>query len=598
MSDTRKPNLGSALRELYSQLPLRRRRQFRWTVILLSVGGVAELATIGAVYAFLALLLPQTNARVPAAVELIDFVGAQFDVARVTTAAALLISVAVVSATFRLLLARNTYKFVFGAARDLGVGLYSRMLEQPYTFHVMRNSSETLSGLEKVQHIVAYVLIPLMLAFTSAGVAFFLVAAMIALDPIVALSGALILAALYIGVTVFTRRRLHLNSQQIASALQGRVQTVQEGLGGIRDVILDQSQAVFRDTFVMIEDKFRSAQSTNYFISAAPRFVIEGSVIVLIAVLALYMSAQPGGLLGALPILGAMAIATQRLLPLVQQMYASWSNISASKAVIVDVVDLLNTPITVTEPSALRKASFRESIEFVDVIFQYPGSEVSALEDVSLQIRKGSRVGIVGRSGSGKSTLVDILMGLLEPTAGQLRIDGVPLDETRRASWRRRVAHVPQSIYLSDSSIASNIAFGRKENEIDMARVRWAARRADIHDFITALPEQYGTCVGERGTRLSGGQRQRVGIARALYKGADVLILDEATSALDDATERAILQSVAELPHDVTVVIIAHRLSTLRDCEEVVEIRSGRISRITGFEEILLARGLDRTLEA
>jgi ATP-binding cassette subfamily B protein len=454
-------------------------------------------------------------------------------------------------------------------------------------FHVMRNSSDTLSALEKVQHILAYVLIPLMLALTATGVACFLVAGIIALSPLVALCGALIFGLIYAGVIVVTAKPLRQQSREVAFALKARIQTVQEGLGGIRDVILDQSQSVFRGHFSDIEDRFRTAQSRSYFISAAPRFLVEASILVVIALVALYVDSRSGGFVEALPMLGAMAVATQRLLPLVQQMYSSWSNISANRAVVSDVVNLLNISGPTRELETRVPVPFARSIEFSNVTFHYPSSPLPALTDVNLQIRKGSRVGIAGKSGSGKSTLVDILMGLLEPTEGELKIDGIPLDRSRRVGWRRRVAHVPQSIYLSDSSIVTNIAFGRKRNQIDFDRVLEAAKRADIHDFIMSLPEQYSTRVGERGVRLSGGQRQRIGIARALYKGADLLVLDEATSALDDATERAVLESVATLSRKVTVVMIAHRLTTLRNCDLIIDIQSGTIARTGAFEAIV-----------
>ena len=580
--------VGTALFRLYAQLPAGRRRQFRWTIALMIIGGLAELATIGAVYPFLALLLPANGTAQGALIlNALRAIGTRLGLGQVATAAALLILIAVVSAVLRLILTRITYKFAFGAARDLGVSLYSRILDQPYAFHVMRNSSDTLAGLEKVQHIVAYVLIPMMLALTSAGVACFLVAGMIALNPVVALSGALIFAALYAAVVILTAGSLHEKSRQIGFALKARIQTVQEGLGGIRDVILDQSQAVFRDEFTGIEETFRNAQTTSYFISAAPRFVIEAALLIVIAVLSLFMNSRSGGLVAALPMLGAMAVATQRLLPLIQQVYASWSNISSNRTIVKDVVDLLSISSTAAPGDSSWPTPFTDSVELAHVTFRYPSSRTPSLIDINLRIPRGSRIGIAGKSGSGKSTLVDILMGLLEPSEGELKVDGITLDEPLRAGWRRQVAHVPQSIYLSDSSIATNIAFGKKSDEVDFDRVRQAAERADIHDFIMSLPERYSTRVGERGVRLSGGQRQRIGIARALYKGADLLILDEATSALDDATESAVLEAVAGLSRDITLIMIAHRVTTLRDCELIVEMQSGRISRIGSFEEVV-----------
>ena len=561
-------------------------------MLLLVVGGLAELATIGMVFPFLALIIPgATDARAAAAVHFLDSLAVQTGYSRLAVATALLIFVALASAGLRLLLTWSTYKFVFGAARDLGFRLYDRMLHQSYAYHVMRNSSHTISGLEKVQHVLAYVLIPMILALTAFGVALFVIAAMVALDPVVALVGGMIFIVLYAGITLATKKRLESNSNLISSALQLRVQAVQEGLGGIRDIILDRSQSVFLDKFDQVERRFRRAQTVNYFVSSAPRFAIEAAIVIAIALLALYMSARPGGIVAAVPLLGAMAIGGQRLLPLVQQMYATWSQVSSSKAIVFDVVELINAPMPAAD-HAVPALPFTSSIELADVSFRYPSGEQHALNGISLELPKGIRLGVIGKSGSGKSTLVDIVMALLDPTSGEIRIDGRPLGEEQKDAWRRRVAHVPQAIYLSDASIAANIAFGRDPSEIDMERVRRAARDADIADHVESLSEGYDAMVGERGVRLSGGQRQRLGIARALYKGADVLILDEATSALDDNTEAAILDSIGKLSSELTIVMIAHRLTTLRGCDRVIELVNGRIARSGTYDEVVGSRGV------
>jgi ATP-binding cassette, subfamily B, bacterial PglK len=580
--------ISQAIKELYRQLPLKRRHQFRWILALLVLGGLAELATIGAVLPFLAVIAPgASEGRAAGAVAIVAAAGEQLGLSTLAVATGGLILVAVASAALRLVLTWVSYKFVFATAHDLGVRLYERMLHQPYAYHVMRNTSHTVSGLEKVQHVLAYVLVPMMLSFTSAGVAVFVIAALVALEPMIAIGASILFIIIYTCVSFVTKRRLTSNSAVIADALRARVQTVQEGLGGIRDVILDRSQPIFLAKFGAIEGKFRRAQAVNYFVTASPRFVVEASTIVMIALLAFYITSQPGGIVAALPMLGAMAVGAQRLLPLGQQVYASWSQISGSRAVVADVVDLMRTPMPEDNEKPAPVISFTKAIELQNVSYRYPSGDTPILRGISLTIPKGIRIGIVGKSGSGKSTLVDLLMGLLDPTDGELRVDDRRIDADAKRGWQRLVAHVPQAIYLSDSSISSNIAFGRKESEIDMVQVRQAAREADLDAFISTLPDGYETEVGERGIRLSGGQRQRLGIARALYKRATVLVLDEATSALDDETETSVMESIARLSEEITVIMIAHRISTLRSCARIVEMVDGRIAAIGSYQEIV-----------
>ena len=558
-------------------------------MVLLVIGGLCELATIGAVFPFLAVVAPAASQGPAAgAAQFVTRIADGFGLSPFAMATASLIIIAVVSAILRLLLSWVTYKFVFATAHDLGVKLYERMLHQPYAYHVMRNTSHTIAGLEKVQHVLAYVLLPLMLSLTAAGVAVFVIAALILLEPTIAIGASFLFAIIYAAVSLVTKRRLAANSAIIAELLRARVQTVQEGLGGIRDVILDRSQPIFVAKFDAIEAKFRRTQAVNYFVSASPRFVVEASSIILIALLAFYVSGRPGGIVAALPMLGAMAVGAQRLLPLIQQVYSGWSQISGSRAIVSDVVELMKTPLPeVPETPVPEKSRFRKAIELKNVSFRYPSGEGPVLCNISLTIPKGSRMGVIGKSGSGKSTLVDLLMGLLDPMDGELRVDGRILDGGSKFGWQQQVAHVPQAIYLSDSSIASNIAFGRNESEIDMDRVRQAARDADLDTFIMALPRGYDTEVGERGVRLSGGQRQRLGIARALYKRATVLVLDEATSALDDETEASVMQAIAGLSKDITIIVIAHRISTLRACDRIIEMVDGRIAALGSYEEIV-----------
>jgi ATP-binding cassette subfamily B protein len=287
-------------------------------------------------------------------------------------------------------------------------------------------------------------------------------------------------------------------------------------------------------------------------------------------------------------VLGALALGAQRLLPVLQQAYASLSSIQGGQVSLRDTLDLLDQPLPdyVGQPVA-DPLPFRQQISLNNLSFRYTEQTPWVLENLDLTITKGSRVGFIGVTGSGKSTLLDIVMGLLAPTDGKLEIDGQPIVTGNNRAWQAHIAHVPQAIYLADSTIEENIAFGVPKGKIDQSRVKKAASQAQIAEIIESWPKKYQTYVGERGIRLSGGQRQRIGIARALYKQADVIIFDEATSALDNETEQAVMQAIESLDNDLTVLIIAHRLTTLRNCNQVVELGDGGIKRIGAYEAIV-----------
>ncbi|WP_052134237.1 ABC transporter ATP-binding protein [Sphingomonas sp. 37zxx] len=582
------PGPWRSARKIYRHLAAKRRRQFALTIALMIAGAVAELATIGAVLPFLAIVTGGSQGRYGGAVAVIDAVADTLGISTIALAALALVAIAITSGAVRLALIWTSQHFVFAVAHDLATRIYSRTLHQPYSYHVMRNTSQTISGIEKVQYVLGNVLMPAMLGTTAAVVALFILAALIAIDPATSLVACLCFVVLYAIVSITTRKRLYRNADIIGDAMQLRVQTLQEGMGGIRDVLLDQTQGIFVAKFAKIDHAFRQAQAANQFIGAAPRYVVEAGGVVLIAVLTLYVSTQPGGIIAALPMLGALALGAQRLLPLVQQVYFSWSQIHGNRRALLDVARLLDIPAPVPQ-ATVPVPPLASAIEIDQVSYRYPSGDRPALDRLSLTIARGARIGLLGKSGGGKSTLADLIMGLLDPTLGCLRIDGRVLDAGAKPSWQAQIAHVPQAIYLADSSIAANIAFGRDADMIDMARVRAAAQGADLHDFIASLPDGYQSSVGERGIRLSGGQRQRIGIARALYKRATILILDEATSALDDETEQAVMAAIDRLSRDLTIVSIAHRVSTLRGCDTVVRIEGGRIVAQGPYAQIVTA---------
>lgn len=582
----------ASVRLIHAQLTPNRQRQLLLLFALMLAGALAETATVGAVLPFLAIVSPGAElGQYGGVVEPVAGLAAVFGVSTLVMAALLLVALAVIAAVIRLVLLWNSQKIFFAIGHDLSMGVYARVLHRPYARHVMENSATTQAAMQKVQFVLGNVLLPAIAGLTAAVVALFILAALIAIDARTALIAAACFGVIYALVSRLTRRRLYANSDLVSSAMKGRVQVLQEGLGGIRDVLLDHSQPLFLAKFAAVDRQFTRSQATNQFLAAAPRFVVEAAGVVMIAVIAVFVSGRPGGMASALPMLGALALGAQRLLPLIQQTYFSWAQIHGHRAALVEVARLLAEPLpAATDPVGAPPdgaAAGAGTVTFRKVTFAYPGNRGTALSDIDLAIAPGARIGLVGPSGSGKSTFVDLLLGLLEPTAGEVLIDGVPLDETTRAGWQAAVAHVPQAIFLADGSIAENIAFGRPAAAIDQERVREAARLAELDAFIATLPQGYDTFVGERGVRLSGGQRQRIGIARALYKQARVLVLDEATSALDEATEAAVMQAVSQLPRELTLVIVAHRLSTLKLCEQIVRLEAGRVAEQGSYAQVI-----------
>jgi ATP-binding cassette, subfamily B, bacterial PglK len=508
----------------------------------------------------------------------------------ITAATAVLVLIALLAGAIRLQLTWFTHTFVSRLAHDLAVDIQNRTLLQPYKFHLEQSTSPLIATLEKVQGLVGQVLLPLLQAVIAAVLAAFIIGALLLVDPATALGAATIFCGVYVLVSVVTRKRLAANSALLGKAFDQRIRIVQESAGGIRDIIIDGSQPVHLSAFSRIDRRLNDARATTAFIGAAPRFVIEALGVALIAVVAVVVWNRDGSITAALPILGALALGAQRLLPLIQTVYHAWAHIAGHRSFLAQVLNLLNMqkPKEFTDARTTTPLPFTDRITLERVSFAYPTRRSPAIHDVTLEIPAGAQVALTGRTGSGKTTLADLLMGLLEPSEGQIRIDGVPLTTENWHRWRRNIAHVPQAIFLADSSIAENIALGSTTDPDQLVRVMDAARKAQLHEFIESLPDSYDTIVGERGIRLSGGQRQRLGIARAIYKNAVVLVLDEPTSALDAETEAAVMQALESIREEGrTIVTISHRPSALVRCDLVARLRNGQLVEVGTFEQVV-----------
>ncbi len=556
---------------------------------LMVTAAVFDVFSLGAVIPFLALLAdPDRILDYPAAQSFLAGIGLR-DTAEILLAATLLFAaLALVSGAVRVLLNWHSNRYAYMVGNELGVAYFERILLRPYSYHALHNSSETVASIKKVQAIAHQMLLPAMLSIGSVIGAAFIVAALLAVDAATTMMAFAGFTAIYLVATKVTRPRLRRNSKLLSTSHARRIQSIQEALGGVRDVIIERAQPTFVRRFRQVDGDMQMAEATTSFISGAPRMMIEAVGMAMIAFVACFALLRTGDLAAVLPVLGVLALGAQRLLPLMQTLYKSWATVAGNYALAEDILRVLETLEEAPSGSAEPIAGFHKYIRFRNVSFQYAAAgDRPALRGLNIVVPKGAKVGLVGRSGSGKSTAMDLLMGLLEPTEGSIEIDGIRLCPANSADWQREIAHVPQDLFLADASIRENIAFGAEPAEIDETRMRSAARAADIADFIEALPDGYETIVGERGTRLSGGQRQRLGIARALYKQASVIFFDEATSALDGETEAAVMAAIERLDQNLTVILVAHRTSTLTFCDQIIRLEDGRLVEVGSFHQVV-----------
>lgn len=580
--------LANLVFRLVGQVSLRRRIQFGLLLALTLISAATEVFSLGAIVPFIGILTQ------PEQVLDSSIISGFARSAGITDPQDLIIPLtmifgiaALMAGALRLILLAATVALSNALGADLSIDIYRRTLYQPYSVHVSRSSDEIISGITQKVSIASGVLLALVKIFTSGVLFVSILFALLVIDPAIAGTAVAIFGSAYVAIAVLTRYRLKKNSVLIAAEQTTVVGVLQEGLGAIRNVLLDGTQNLYTRLYAKAVQKLLRANGENKFINEAPRYVMESLALVLVALGSWFLSSSSQvNLLATLPILAALGLGAQRLLPLMHQFYGNWVLVAGSQGALIDVLGLLEQPLpdkAESQPPA--PMDFKESLKFVDVKFRHTESGPWVLNGLTLDVACGSQIGFVGTTGSGKSTAMDLLMALLNPTDGAILVDGRPITGDLQRSWQSVISHVPQAIYLADASIGENIAFGLPASEIDHSRVKEAAEHAQIAEFIEGCREGYASMVGERGVRLSGGQRQRIGIARALYREASVLILDEATSALDGATEAAVLSAIEGLDRELTMLIIAHRLTTLRGCDKIVLLDSGRIAAQGTYDE-------------
>lgn len=465
---------------------------------------------------------------------------------------------------------------------EISTRLYKHYMQQPWLFHASGSSSQLTNRIaQEATRVTNMVIQPLMLMNAKGVLALVMATAIFVFNPLVAFAGLLIFSVAYIVLYKTVRKRLSKNGQAISEANQQRFKLMNEGFGGIKDTLLLGRQAEFNQRFEKSSHKLGRAQGVTRGLSQVPRYAMELIAFGVVIFLVLYLlSAYDGNLGSILPVLSVYALAGFKLLPAFQQMYTSLAQVKGNIASFDSIEEDLaaSQGIEDIKPAfKMGKLSPKQFIKLDNISFSYPGKEDNALSELTLDIPVNQVIGLVGASGSGKSTAIDVLLGLIEPQSGYLVVDGEEIKGKEKRAWQNNVGFVPQAIFLADSSIRENIAFGIPPEEIDESRVTKAARMAHLDELLERLPDGLNTRVGERGIQLSGGQRQRIGIARALYDDAEVLVLDEATSALDGITEKLVMDAIHDFSGKKTIIMIAHRLTTVKQCDSIYILENGRV---------------------
>ena len=558
---------------LFKHINRRRKVQLFLLLILTIFSSVAEVVSIGAIFPFLAIITNQNkiyNNKIIA-----HFFNIEDHAISLSIITFIFIFIILLSSLIRLLLLWAQTKLSYGIGAEVSYKIYRNTLYQPYDTHINRNSSEVISGIStKSSSIIHVALLPILNIFNSLAISIMIVALLFLIDPVISFITFFGFGSIYFLIILFTRKKLDQEGAIGNIELNNVIKILSEGLGGIRDVLIDGSQEIYCQIYKKSDTSLRNSQAKLSIIGSSPRPIIEGLALILIITLAFFITQDKNGVNKAIPLLGGLALGAQRLLPVLQQAYTSVISLLGGQSILNDTLNLLEQELPEYFFNDVKKINFNNKIQVKNLYFKYHSNQEWILKDVNLTISSGCRVGFVGETGSGKSTLLDILMGLLIPTKGDILIDEININSTNFRSWQLNISHVPQNIFLADTSIAENIAFGTPEKFIDYKKVEQVAIKAQLNNTIDLLKEGYYTKVGEKGVKLSGGQRQRIGIARALYKRPEIIIFDEATNALDQNSENEILDTIRILKKENTIIIVSHKDSVLRYCDKIFELKN------------------------
>ena len=599
-----------SFKRLWEILTISQRRQVVLLTGAVVVMAILEVANVSAIAPFLALASdPRIIEENASLAFLYEFLGFE-DVNRFLVAVGLgVFFLMVFSNAWAALTTWAKLRLTWSLNHQISLRLLERYLYRPYSYFLSRNTADlSKTLLSEVQQVTQQMIQPVILAIGRAVVALGIVIVLIVMSPLLAFIVTVVVGGSYAVIYFFIRTRLNAIGRDRVRANQERFTVAAEALGGIKDVKILNVEYSFLRRFVGSSWRYSRHQATSSVTGMLPRHAIETVAFGTVVLIVVYFVALERDFSNIVPVLGMYSFAGYRLMPALQQIFQAitavrfhsaalesmLNDLESDQGVIEhsDFVSIQTPAVSVVRPAAVEPMGLRQRLELRGIRFSYPNSDRSAVDGVSLEIPANAAVGFVGATGSGKTTLIDVILGLLRPQEGEIVVDGVVINEANLRAWQKSIGYVPQHIFLTDSSVAENIAFGVPKDEIDMQAVRHAASIAQIDDFVMKeLPDGYSTVVGERGVRLSGGQRQRIGIARALYRDPDVIVFDEATSALDNATERDVMEAIKSLLGKKTILMVAHRITTLAECDVIYMLRKGRVVASGTYEELVAGYG-------
>lgn len=551
------------LHQTWRLLNKERKKQYLALVILIFISSILEIASIGSI-------IPLIKGIGDPESFYVNFIASTFFASFVNNeASSVIISIGLVfatvsisSATLKIFVIFCTSKIAFKSGADITQKIYNGSINRPYAYYQSLKSNELIDVISgKVNSLINSVIIPCLYLVNSLIMSLVIVSGIIYIDYKVAITIFLLYGSLYLSILLLTKKTLSENSRVISKNSSELIKLTQIALGGIRNIIIDQNRSVFINKFNEVNQKLRSAQANSVFIGNSPKNILEAFAIVLISVIAIVKtnSSEPPATIIA--VIGVIALAAQRLLPLMQQAFSAWTSFRENKYSVIEILKYVNFEGDFEQHASNIK--FEKSIQLECISYKYQFRDKKILNNFSLKILKGEKIAITGKTGSGKSTLIDIFLGLIRPNFGRVLIDDVGCEIYNNRVWHDKVGHVPQNIYLFDGSVTENIVFGQSCAKIDYDRLHKVCDLAEVSEFVNKMPDGFSSLIGEGGSLLSGGQRQRIGIARALYKEAEILVFDEAMSALDHETERKILNSIKEFYPSVTIISVTHNSTTI-----------------------------------
>ena len=483
------------------------------------------------------------------------------------------ISLLILSFLIRIFTLYLTNKITYFIEADLKIKIFKYNINQSYSYHLKKSSYIVMSNIVQKTNAIAVFANSFIQILGCSLTVLFILGVLLIIEPFIILSISSVVILFFIFIAFLNRDRILKNSEKISQNQDKIVSTFQDSVGYIGEIILYSLQNIFTTKFNKSSQQIAESQTYNANVQQSPRIYLEYLTLFCLVILIFYFNQSEFEIVNSFTLLAALGYGSQKVIPLINRVYVCYSSMRNAQASVIDVLSVLDSSKKEENENLLsEKIILDSSIKLDNIYFSYNNDENYILKNISLEIKKGSKVGIKGTTGSGKSTLSNIIVGLLDPTKGKLIVDDILINSQNKSAWQKNIAIVPQNIFLNDVSIAENIAIGIEKDKIDLEKIKNVARQAQISDLVENKPNQYNEKVGERGIKLSGGQKQRIGIARALYRDAKIILFDEATNQLDVDTETLIMDSMYSLDKEITVILIAHRLSTLERCDKVIDL--------------------------